>query len=163
MAKHKASSAARPTSHQRLGRQLVVEAALEVRFETELPYGIVPGRLLDALQDAFPTVEELPAAQIPVAVDMPSLVRHRFLTNDGERMVQVGSGMVSLNHRTYKGFDAFFSDAESVLKAATKLDLLKKVTRLGLRYINLAALDRSWSEIITYKVSAPTLIESAVK
>lgn len=151
-----------PELHPALKTPLVSEAVFEIRFATKVPYGVLPGRLYEALQELFPVVEQLPAAQIPLEIDAP-IPRHRFKSKDASRMVQVGVGLVSLNHTGYAGYETFRGEAERLLRAADRLQLLRDVKRLGLRYINRAPLDRPTEEIVTYSIDAPPLIDDTVE
>ena len=146
--------------HPRLRTPLIVEAVFELRYSSRTPYGILPGQLFELMKQTFPVAEELPAAQIALDVAPAPFARHRFRTSDGTRMVQLGQGMVSVNHTGYVGYDTFRQDIDPLLAACGKLSLLTALERLGLRYINRAPLDQPWSEIVTYQVTAPAAVES---
>jgi uncharacterized protein (TIGR04255 family) len=153
---------ARARPNPRLARPLVAESVFELRFPSQRPYAIVPGLLFELLGQDFSEVEELPAAQIPLGM-APAMARHRLKATGGGRLIQVGDGLLSANHTTYVSYDDFRSDIERMLNAAFDLDLVGALTRLGLRYINRAPLDRSWHEMITYVVEAPERIESSAR
>ena len=150
--------------HPQLKKQLVTEALLEVRFvPPSMPYGIIPGQLYEALKVSFPKAIELPAAQMPIGLGPEKFVRHRFLSEDEDRMFQVGVGVFSVNHVHYAGFEKFVNDCQAVLSAAKDVGLLNKIERLGLRYINMAELNHPWFEIITIKVDAPDTVQSEAR
>jgi uncharacterized protein (TIGR04255 family) len=153
------------TQHPQLKYPLVAEALFEIRFESSLPYGIVPGRLYEALKGQFPTANELPLAKVPVQVGPPHIVRHRFYSHDESRLFQTGVGVLTVNHLRYKGFRQFLSDCESVLAAANSIRLWERVIRTGLHYINKAPLNQSkaWNQIVSPKVELPNLLESKVQ
>lgn len=130
-----------------------------MRFAPRPPYGILPGQLYDLIKAEFPEPEELAAAQVPIELDVAPLPRHRFRSADGHRMVQTGIGLVSINCTQYTGYESFRADVERVLEAALQLRLLTEIRRLGLRYINRAPLDRPWTDILTYTIKAPPIVE----
>ena len=151
------------TTHNQLKTPLVVEALLEVRFPpSAIPYGFIPGRLYGALENSFPKAEDLPAAQAPLDPNLNQVIRNRFLADDSSRMCQIGVGVITVNHTIYRGFTSFIEDCKIALDAATHIGLISRVDRLGLRYINMAPLDRQWHNIIDFKVRAPDVISSSV-
>lgn len=151
------------STHPKLRTPLIQEALLELRYTqpSSLPYVLVPGRLYEFLGARFPVTEELPTAQFPIEIT-EHLVRHRFKTAEGTEMFQVGAGVISINTTAYEGFELFISSCEQVIVAADKIGLLPIVSRIGLRYINNAQLDRPVAEIISIVVQAPELISSAL-
>lgn len=151
------------TRHPKLARPLVREALFEVRFETTKPYGIVPGQLFQHLQGTFPNTRELPLAQMPVDIGPPHIVRHQFLSTNGERLFQIGKDVLSINHVAYVDYDTFSRDCDRVLSVAIEIGLLDTVDRLGLRYINKAPLDRAWDEMVSFRLCAPGVIEKTAK
>lgn len=148
-------------NHPPLKIPLVREALLELRFpRSNIPYGIVPGLLFEALKHKFPKPVELPISQIPQEIVPEHVVRHRFLNDSASRMFQVGIGVISVNHVAYQDFEDFLQDCKDVIEIAFREDLISKVSRIGLRYINQAPLDRSWNEIIQIDVNMPEIIQS---
>lgn len=158
--------ASRSGTHPQLKTPLVREALLEIRFSSspDLPYGIVPGRLYEALKTQFAKPVELPLAKIPAEFGLDEVVRHRFLSDDESRMFQVGTGVLSINHIAYRGFQRFSADCEQVLKVAIEeIKLIAEIKRIGLRYINKAPLDRAWQEMIQLRITAPDIVESSAQ
>ena len=146
-------------SHPPLAHLPLAEAVFEIRFPPKKQFGVLPGRMLDRLGGSFPQDEEQPLAQVPAEMGPPHAPRHRFVSEDGGRMCQLGTGMVSLNHTTYVGYDLFQEDSRRIAEIAKDLDLVGTVDRLGLRYINRIQIDRPWEEIITTRVAAPEILE----
>jgi uncharacterized protein (TIGR04255 family) len=151
------------TAHPRLRKPPVVEAVFELRFSTETAYGLIPGRMFDELRDAFPDVEELPTASLPLDIPFPALVRHRFKSGDGGKLFQTGHGVLSVNHVAYSQYDDLRGDVGRVIEAVIKLGLAKEVRRLGLRYINRMTLDRAWSSITTLTDHVPAAVGSKIR
>jgi len=153
------------TQHPQLKYPLVIEAVFEVRFDSPLPYGIVPGRLYEALKDQFPTPSELPLAKVPIQIGPPHVARHRFTSSDADRLFQTGVGVLTVNHVKYRGFRLFLEDCQKVLTAASTIGLAGRITRMGLRYINKAPLRNGtpWNQIISARVELPSFLEPKVQ
>lgn len=126
-----------------------------------MPYGLIPGRLFEALKDEFPKAVELPLAKLPVDFGPEHVVRHRFLSQDGSRMFQVGVGVLSINHVGYSTYSAFSEDCRRVLSAAVDVGTVGPLQRIALQYINTARLDREWNNVITLRVQAPEVLEAS--
>jgi len=151
------------TAHPRLRKPPLIEAVFELRFSTETAYGLIPGRMFDELREVFPQVEELPTATLPLDVPFPALVRHRFRSGDGSKLLQTGHEVVSVNHLAYSQYNDLRGDAERVIEVLIKLALVKKVRRVGLRYINRLTLDRPWSSVTTLTDKVPEAISSRIR
>lgn len=149
-------------AHPRLSRPPLVEAVFEIRFSTDMAYGLFPGRLFDQLDDLFPEVEELQAAGLPPDIPFPAIVRHRFKSMDGSKLFQTGHGVLSVNHVAYSQYGAFRDDVQRVIEAVKSLEAVKEVRRLGLRYINQMVLDREWSTITTLTDRVPEGVSSKI-
>jgi uncharacterized protein (TIGR04255 family) len=142
--------------HARLSRPTVVEAVFEMRFESRSPYGVLPGRLYEHLQQEFPNVVQLDAANLPLDLPMaPAIVRHRFVADEPSRMYQTGQDVVSVNHTSYTTYDDFRADTERVVSALLLLEEVLSIKRLGLRYINRAPLNRPYDEILAIRYEIP--------
>jgi uncharacterized protein (TIGR04255 family) len=151
--------------HPQLARSPLVEALFEVRFVSNLPYGLLPGQMLDRLADSFPDAIELDAAHLPsnLPEPFPPVVRHRFRSGDGSRMFQTGIGLASVNHTAYTRFAGLRADVEKVLDSLIDLGGLNSLSRLGLRYINRIDAGRPWPEITSALYSLPGAIEDRLK
>jgi uncharacterized protein (TIGR04255 family) len=151
------------TAHPRLRKPPLIEAVFELRFSTETAYGLIPGRMFDALGDEFPDVEELQTATLPLDIPFPALVRHRFKSADGSKLLQTGHGVLSVNHVAYSRYNDLRGDVARVIEAVIELSLAKEVRRLGLRYINQMKLDRAWSSITTLTDHVPEAVSSKIR
>ena len=83
-----------------------------------------------------------------------------FLNEDESRMFQLGVGVLSINHVAYDGFEDFLQDCRDVLEIALNANFIPNVSRIGLRFINKAPLDRKWDEITQISINAPDIIKS---
>jgi len=155
--------AAMSTAHPRLRKPPLIEAVFELRFSTETAYGLIPGRMFDELREVFPQVEELPTATLPLDVPFPALVRHRFRSDDGSKLLQTGHGVLSVNHLAYSQYNDLRGDVERVIEVVIKLALVKEVRRVGLRYINQMTLDRPWSSVTTLTDDVPEAVGSKIR
>lgn len=82
----------------------LIEAIFEIRWnlEQQSPLGIDPNnqfilaRLFDRINTEYPVYEQLPFAAIPEQM-VEGLVRHRFRSENGWPLVQLGSGVLTVN------------------------------------------------------------------
>ena len=126
----------------RLNPDAILEALVELRFETdELPEAIV-GRLVDIPQWKAYAQARLPLAELPQTLrDADANLRHQptleLRRGDGLRAVKLGSRVVSYHVTTpYPGWEVFREEIGGVLRdvAARITDI--RYVRVGLRYIN---------------------------
>ena len=155
--------AAMSETHPPLRKPPLIEAVFELRFLTDTAYGLIPGRIFDELHEAFPQVEELPTATLPLDVPFPALVRHRFKSDDGGKLLQTGHGVLSVNHLAYSQYSDLRADVERVIDVVIGLALVKQVRRVGLRYINLLTLDKPWSSVTTLTDKVPEAVSSRIR
>lgn len=143
-------------AHPQLKKPPLVEALFELRYQPAHGYGVVPGQLYERLRPGFPTLEELPAATLPLRLpDVPPLMRHRFYREDKGALVQTGDGLVSINHISYSQFEELDRDLRTVLEHLGAIGAVTATTRFGLRYINRIPLDRATNELITIDARLP--------
>lgn len=112
------------------------EAVFEIRFPTVSDYALFAGGMAMSQQQEFPTTQKLQAAEIPEIVELAGLVKHRFISQDGSLLFQIGADVLSVNSVAYKGFANFLENIGKILRATEKFVNLSTLTRLGLRYIN---------------------------
>jgi uncharacterized protein (TIGR04255 family) len=139
----------------RIHPDAIVEALVEVQFETtELPE-IVVSRLVDAPRWSEFTHARLPAADIPPTVREinPSLKYQpsiEMTRKDRRRAYKVGERVISFHVvQEYPGWEIFRSEIQDVLRES--LGKLKsfRATRVGLRYINLLSRQNHFVNDIT--------------
>lgn len=130
-----------------VGPSPLVEAVCEFRYAPSPRWDwTVPGRLFEQLKDEFPETEttgtgpiELSPGQVvniefPV-FSSPQLVR--FKRRDGTALIQVGPGMLAVNHMAVGySWDAFRTLIGRVRAMHDELSLAPPLSRVGLRYIN---------------------------
>lgn len=142
----------------RLSHAPVVEALVELQFNKTadfLAYGPIPGQMYERLKNDYPEAIDLDAAALPLGFETPlPLVRHRFTSADGERLFQVGNGIVSCNALRYQTYAVFRAQAEPVVQTA--FAVFGQPIRAVLRYINkIPTGGRPMSEILRVGLRLP--------
>ncbi len=136
---------------KRLEKEPLLEAVWEIRFGTEsnLPVGeMLPGLLYQALQEDYPTIVRLPAADIPrpIAETDPALRYVPTVRLEGPPgtsfAIQVGDRVVSLNNRRpYSGWTDFSSRIKKLAELLRSTGLIQNPERFSLKYVDLIELD----------------------
>lgn len=121
----------------------IVEALLEVRFETSGLPELVIGQLANVSKWKGHTPVRLPAADIPAPIrSLDKGVRFQPLIQlngaDGHDVVKIGEHVISRHALvTYPGWEAFRPRLVEVLQTLFQQVADFRPTRLGFRYINL--------------------------
>lgn len=137
----------------------LVEAIFEIKWYTEeqTPLGIEPnsqlilGRLFDRINSNYPMYEQLPFAAIPEQM-VEGLVRHRFKSEKGWPLVQLGTGILTLNdteNYTWKDFKPRAIDVVNNLYIVHPKKEKFRTRNLSLKYID--AIELSPDEIDVYQ------------
>lgn len=118
----------------------IEEVVVEIRFESSLPHEAVFGVIYNALSKSYPNLEPLPILQIPeyIRAQDPNLIfqPHHRLHRDNYS-VQIGPKVLSVVvGREYPGWNAFKSEIHAVLGRVNELNIITKVLRVGIRYID---------------------------
>ncbi len=119
----------------------IVEAVVELRFDSPFPHDAIFGVLYNEFKKDYPNVEELPILQLPEVVRKqdPNLKFKPYykLSKDKKSIFQVGARLISLiNLNPYDGWDNFSGRLDDVLKRVKKLEIVSFYSRVGIRYIN---------------------------
>ncbi len=126
-------------------------AGVSIRFDPH--YRLAFARLSDKLGSQYPVYIPLPQANFPDAM-VPHMVQHRFQTQAGSRVpiVQMGPGVLTVNHGSDYSWDEFKERIQNVLElfyqsypSPAELSL----EGVSLKYIDAFALD--------YDVNDPVL------
>lgn len=131
----------------RLNEAPIVEAAVEIRFDTSLPLDAVFGVAYTQLKDKYPKTEQLPVMQLPSDVrEKDEILRYQsFYKLSGESPLSLGIGgkVILLTYTryqkgmdiTYPGWTTFIAkEATEIITKVLKILPDCKVTRLGIRY-----------------------------
>jgi uncharacterized protein (TIGR04255 family) len=124
----------------------IQEAAVEIRFESNFPSDAVFGLIYNAFKSEYtgPT-EKLPILQLPdfVRTKDPNLTYqpHYKLTKNGF-ILQIGPKVISINNvNKYVGWADYSKKIFKSIEKMKKLNLITKLVRIGIRYINFFELD----------------------
>jgi len=118
----------------------IVEAIVELRFQSQILPEAVFGIIYNALIPKFAKLEKLPILQIPEVIRLndPQLAYQPYYKFISDTFTfQLGAKVLSLsNPGNYVGWDKFSSQLIETFKEIQKLNFIKQVERLGIRYIN---------------------------
>jgi uncharacterized protein (TIGR04255 family) len=130
-----------PLATPKLKEPPIVEAICELRLTGGTSYSLVPGSMRELIKERFPETEILPAAMLPAGFDLTALSaipHHRFKSRSPNALVQTGPGLLSINVLpSYPGFEVFRDLIMYVVQRFEKAIGFERVSRIGLRYINL--------------------------
>ena len=119
----------------------ILEAIVEIRFDPESPDDAIFGIIYNQFKESFPKTEKLPILQIPDQIRSrdPNLIyKPHYKLIKENFVVQVGPRIFSLvNIKGYSGWDKFSQEIKEVFELLSKLQVIKEIKRLGLRYVNL--------------------------
>ena len=118
----------------------IIEAIIEIRFDSDLPPEAVFGVFYNIFKTQYERIEKLPILQLPEALRLkdPNLVfQPHYKLHDNNFILQLGPKVLSLaNANTYVGWDKLSEKIKEIFKSVDSLKILKKINRLGIRYIN---------------------------
>lgn len=133
----------------------IVDALIEVRFDTRINANAVFGMIYSVLQKDFPRVETLPILQLPeiVRTSDPNLKYKPYYKISDERFViQIGPDVISISSfPEYLGWNCFSKTIFNVLSKIEGIGIIDIVERIGIRYINF--FEHNIFEKINLKVS----------
>jgi len=123
----------------------LIEASIEIRFDSRIPSDAVFGVLYSRFQEEFPTLEKLPILQLPeeIRIKDPNLQFQPYykLINDNI-VLQIGPKVITIGCiNEYIGWSNFSRIVKNNLKKTKDSKIIARVTRFGLRYINYFDLD----------------------
>ncbi|RWE25225.1 MAG: TIGR04255 family protein [Mesorhizobium sp.] len=125
----------------KLSPDAIVEAILEIRFESPGVSELTVGALVDAWRDY--SVIRLPMANLPspIRAGDPNLKFHPTLqlsSSDGKEVVKIGENVISLHSLGgYPGWDGFRPSLKKLVEVVLGRVSDPTITRLGIRYVNL--------------------------
>ncbi|NUM82063.1 TIGR04255 family protein [bacterium] len=114
----------------------LVEAVVEVRFESAMPQGDVISKMLLALNKSFPQFNSIDIP--PELRSTPQFKYHGSMAlARGNLSTRIGHNVISVNCTTpYLGWPRYFQEVKNSLKEVFRNIAIYKVERLGVRYIN---------------------------
>lgn len=119
----------------------IEEAVLELRYETDTPREAVFGILYSTISDIYPTIKKLPIMELPDAIraNDPAFSEqpHYQVYKDDKFSVMIGPKVISLiSKKPYAGWTEFSGRIRDLVARIETAKVVKKYSRLGLRYIN---------------------------
>ncbi len=129
----------------------ISEAIVEIRFDSSFPPDAIYGVVYNAFKENFPKPQNLPILQIPEPIRLqdPALRFKPYykLTNSGF-IFQIGPKVCTLSSiKEYAGWTAFLVKIRDSFKRLFDLEIIDKVTRLGIRYINFFEADDIFDKV----------------
>ena len=118
----------------------ISEAIVEVRFDSPFPPDAIYGVVYNEFKEDFPSAKNLPILQIPEPIRSqdPALLYKPYykLTNSGF-VFNIGPKLCGLiSQKEYAGWTLFSKKIKDCFERIFDLEIIEKVTRIGIRYIN---------------------------
>lgn len=125
----------------KLGSCPIIEALIEIRFETGIFPSAVFGLIYDCIKEDYPgKVEPLPILQLPEqlrSVDPNLKFKPHYRLQNDKFMLQIGPDVLTISSlHPYCGWENLKPHAVHILGNIFTKKVFNKVTRLGLRYVN---------------------------
>ncbi len=123
----------------------ISEAIIEIRYETDSPGEAVFGMVYSAFRQDFPESKKQPVLSIPEQIrkidpNLMYLPEHHLV--NGNFMLLVGPRSFALAVTgEYCGWTELSRKADEVFDRLHRLEFIRGVTRVGLRYINVFSFD----------------------
>ncbi|MEZ4947342.1 MAG: TIGR04255 family protein [Cyclobacteriaceae bacterium] len=124
----------------------IVDSVVELRFESSIFPNAVFGLIFNSLQKDFPKVEKLPILQLPEQLrdsdpNFRFKAQYRLISDDGFS-VQIGPDVLVMGSpMPYPGWSGYFEKIKLVIERVYQTGVIKKVIRLGVRFINFFDID----------------------
>lgn len=149
----------------------IVEATIELRFQSQLQDNLLLSKALAVLSDEYPEFEPLDAANIPLAL-VQNNEAFRFAAHfrvSKGRNVYVGMGprSISVTHSVrednpYAGWAEFKAVLDNALKLVEPLNIIDEYNRVGIRYVNYLG-EIQIEDVTDIKVTLPKEEEETVQ
>ena len=119
----------------------IIDAVVELRYESDVPPDAILGMLFAQVKSKFSDFNKLPITAIPedIRVNDPSFqFSPHYQSQSGSFKLNVGPRVISLsNTGQYVGWkDKYFPEITELLKSVKKAGIVKRFSRLGVRYID---------------------------
>jgi uncharacterized protein (TIGR04255 family) len=149
---------------RRYERSPLIEAVCEFRFVPADPWDwTIPGLVWQKLAADYPRKQAKPflegAGAMPdLPLDLRGVSRLQFLSESGDRMVQIGSDLLAVNAlKPYPGWVTFRDHVLTGLSAYCGVAMPSGLTRIGLRYINRVEVEGPEVDLSRYVRAAPAM------
>ena len=126
---------------RKINPDLIEEAIVEIRFESEIPSQEVVDQLLVEFGKDYPVRKELPAAQFPSVIrDQDPQLRYLPIKQliKGDLVLQIGGRAIScVNKKPYMGWTNLKEEVEDMAEKLKASNVVGEYKRLGIRYLNI--------------------------
>ncbi len=134
----------------------IIDAIIEVRFDSGINPNAVFGMVYSQIKELFPgEVMSLPISQMPleIMVGDPNLKYKPLFRIDGiDSSLQIGPRVIAVNsHIPYIGWSRFYEIFDNIITQV--YGTIGKVQRLGLRYINFFEQDIHENVAVDFKLA----------
>lgn len=123
----------------------IQEAVVGLRFETDIVSEAVFGIVYNEFKDQYKTVQKLPILNVPEEIRMndPALMYQPWYHLKEENcIIAIGPKILGIsNKKEYSGWAIFSEIILQAIEKIKKTNIIKQVTRVGIRYINFFDLD----------------------
>lgn len=145
----------------------IVDALVEIRFETNVNANAVFGLIYGALMNRYPgDVTNLPIMQLPEAVRMsdPSLkFKPLYRINNKNVLIQIGTDVISIGSPLpYIGWESFKKHVLEIIRLIHEGNIISRVVRLGHRYVNFFESDLLDNITMSFKMTDGYAIQNLV-
>lgn len=119
----------------------IIDAVVELRYESDVPPDAILGMLFSQVKSKYPDFKKLPITSIPEEIrknDPIFLFNPYYQAQHGVYSFNVGPRVISLsNTGQYAGWKkGYFSELKELLNNVKNADFVKHFLRLGVRYID---------------------------
>lgn len=119
----------------------MVEAIVEVRFESTSPGDAIFGIVYNAFKEDFPDFDKLPILQLPEQIrstDENLIFSPNYKLSAGNYILQVGPKVFSIsNVNEYVGWEVFYEEIRRKFRKLYELKIIKETIALSFRCINI--------------------------
>lgn len=119
----------------------LIDCVIELRFETDLVKSAVFGVIYNCIKETYPgIVYNLPISQLPeqLRVSDPNLkYKPMYRLENDKTILQIGSDVICVSSKMpYIGWNTFYDITVDITKKVMALGFIKRISRVGFRYIN---------------------------
>lgn len=118
----------------------LIDAVVEVRFESDVLPDAIFGIIYQKIKSEYPKVDKLPILQLPDEIRFkdPNLKYNAYYRLTSRPfVVQIGPKVLTVScPGEYIGWEAFFPKILETFDLLKELDIVDRIVRLGIRYIN---------------------------
>ncbi len=129
---------------KKLKKPPIIEAICEFKFDDKFEDLIVYGSLHEKFKNNYPKTKKTTNLDLVLEKTDDGFqhrtIEHnlqRFISEDGKSLLQVGPNILTVNRlKPYESWESFFPKIKSALNIFLDITKLKKLKRIGLRFIN---------------------------